>query len=46
MRTIQIVAFAALMALYLAACDYAAAGLPWASALALVNQVVMQLTPS
>jgi len=46
MRIAQIAAFAALMGLYLAACDYAGSGLPWIAALRAVNILVMQLTPS
>jgi len=46
MRAIELAAFAALMGLYLLACDYAGSGLPWANALRLVNLLVMQLTPS
>jgi len=39
MRATHIAAFATLMALYLAACDYAGAGLPWASALNIARQL-------
>jgi hypothetical protein len=46
MKAIELTAFAALMGVYLLACDYAGSGLPWANALRLVKAMVMKLLPS